>query len=80
LAHYVGNRVEYLHGFNPARDERGEPAQGGPFGSEPAIVGIQLAIDRVSVVVGSTFLGGRGRESVHDIRVSHQFRVKPCSA
>jgi hypothetical protein len=47
-AHLVGHRAKYLRRFNAARDERGEPAQGGLFGGEPAIFSVQLATSRFS--------------------------------
>ena len=43
-AHLLGHRAKYLQRFNAARHQRGEPAQGGLFGGEPAILGVQLAI------------------------------------
>ena len=54
-AHLVGHRAKYLHRFNAARDERGEPAQGGLFGGEPTILGVQRAIVAVLVEFGSKF-------------------------
>jgi hypothetical protein len=57
-AHLVGHRAKYLQGFNAARDERGEPAQGGLFVGEATILGVQLAIVQVLVKFGSKFLGG----------------------
>ena len=57
-AHLVGHRAKYLRRFNAARDERGEAAQGGLFGGEPTILGVQLAIVAVLVEFDSKFLGG----------------------
>ena len=57
-AHLVGHRAKYLQGFNAARDQRGQPAQGGLFGGEPTILGVQRAIVEVLVEFGSKFLGG----------------------
>ena len=43
-AHLLGHRAKYLQRFNAARHQRGEPAQGGLFGGEPAILGVQRVI------------------------------------
>ena len=76
-AHLLGHRAKYLQRFNAARHQRGQPAQGGLFGGEPTILGVQLAIVEVLVEFGSKFLGGY--ESVHRILINRQVRLKPCA-
>jgi hypothetical protein len=56
-AHLLGHRAKYRQRFNALRDQRGEPAQRGLFGGEPAILGVQLAIVQV-LEFGSKSLGG----------------------
>jgi hypothetical protein len=59
-AHLFGHRAEYLHGFDAARDQRGQSAQGALFGDEPAIFDAELRAD--DALVGSPacrFFGDR---------------------
>ena len=69
--------AKYLQRFNAARDQRGESAQGGLFGGEPPILGVQLATAQVLVEFGWKFLGGY--ESVQCILINRQVRLKPCA-
>jgi hypothetical protein len=76
-AHLLGHRAKYRQRFNAARHQRGHSAQGGLFGGEPAILGVEVGIVEVLVEFGGKILGGY--ECVHRILINRLVRSKLCA-
>jgi hypothetical protein len=57
-AHLLGRRAKYRQRSNSPRHQRGHSAQGGLFGGQPAILGIEVGIVEILVEFNSNIVSG----------------------